>query len=77
LSVAGAKKSKFSTSAIAGTAAGGGVVVIAFISLGLFALRQKRRNQELEVKANPFGRITIEAGLAISFMPLALPLNNL
>jgi hypothetical protein len=30
--------------------------VIALILLALFALRQKRRNQELKVQANPFGK---------------------
>uniref|UniRef100_A0ACD5U2B0 Uncharacterized protein n=1 Tax=Avena sativa TaxID=4498 RepID=A0ACD5U2B0_AVESA len=53
-SVPDAKKTKFSTGAIAGIAAGGGVLVIALIFVGLFALRQKRRNQELKVQANPF-----------------------
>uniref|UniRef100_A0ACD5T9Y7 Uncharacterized protein n=1 Tax=Avena sativa TaxID=4498 RepID=A0ACD5T9Y7_AVESA len=52
--VAGGKNSKFSTGAIAGIAAGGGVLVIALILVALFALRQKRRNQELKVQANPF-----------------------
>ncbi|KAM0914739.1 hypothetical protein ACQ4PT_011318 [Festuca glaucescens] len=50
----GGKNSKFSTGAIAGIAAGGGVLVIALILVGLFALRQKRRNRELKVQANPF-----------------------
>ncbi|CAM0954945.1 unnamed protein product [Alopecurus aequalis] len=56
--VAGAKHSKFSTGAIAGIAAGGGVLVIALILVGLFALRQKRRNRELKVQANPFASWT-------------------
>jgi hypothetical protein len=54
VSVDGGKNSKFSTGAIAGIAAGGGVLVIALILVALFALRQKRKNQELKVQANPF-----------------------
>jgi hypothetical protein len=54
--VAGAKSSKFSTGAIAGIAAGGGLLVIALILVALFALRQKRRNRELKVQANPFAK---------------------
>ncbi|XP_044977092.1 leucine-rich repeat receptor protein kinase HPCA1-like [Hordeum vulgare subsp. vulgare] len=53
--VAGGQKSKFGTGAIAGIAAGGGVLVIALIFVGLFALRQKRRNKELKERStDPF-----------------------
>ncbi|KAM0834943.1 hypothetical protein ACQ4PT_063249 [Festuca glaucescens] len=55
--VAGGNKSKFSTSAIAGiAAAAGGLLVIALILTGLFAFRQKRRNQKLKVQTKPFAR---------------------
>nr|XP_051219708.1 leucine-rich repeat receptor protein kinase HPCA1-like [Lolium perenne] len=55
--VAGGNKSKFSTGAIAGiAAAAGGLLVIALILTGLFAFRQKRRNQKLKVQTNPFAR---------------------
>ncbi|KAM0846006.1 hypothetical protein ACQ4PT_055970 [Festuca glaucescens] len=54
--VAGGNKSKFSTGAIAGIAAAGGLLVIALILTGLFALRQKRRNQKLKVQTDPFAR---------------------
>jgi uncharacterized iron-regulated membrane protein len=55
--VAGGNKSKFSTGAIAGiAAAAGGLLVIALILTGLFAFRQKRRNQKLKVQTNPFGK---------------------
>ncbi|VAH20399.1 unnamed protein product [Triticum turgidum subsp. durum] len=53
--VAGGKKSKFSTAAVAGIAVAGGVLVIALILVGLFALRQKRRNKELKERStDPF-----------------------
>ncbi|XP_047066338.1 leucine-rich repeat receptor protein kinase HPCA1-like [Lolium rigidum] len=55
--VAGGNKSKFSTGAIAGiAAAAGGLLVIALVLTGLFALRQKRKNQKLKVQTNPFAR---------------------
>ena len=57
MSVAGGKKSKFSTGAVAGIAVAGGVLVIALILVGLFALRQKRRNKELKERStDPFGK---------------------
>jgi hypothetical protein len=67
VSVDGGKNSKFSTGAIAGIAAGGGVLVIALILVALFALRQKRKNQELKVQANPFGKNEY-AKLALQFL---------
>ncbi|KQK05701.1 probable leucine-rich repeat receptor-like protein kinase At5g49770 [Brachypodium distachyon] len=54
VAVDGGKKSKFSTGAIAGIAAAGGLLVIALIFVGLFALRQKRRAKELAERTDPF-----------------------
>ncbi|KAL6609763.1 hypothetical protein ACP70R_039732 [Stipagrostis hirtigluma subsp. patula] len=50
----GGKKSQISTGAIAGIAVGGGVLVIALIVMVIFALRQKRRAEELTGRTDPF-----------------------
>ena len=71
MSVAGGKHSKFSTGAIAGIAAGGGLLVIALILVGLFACRQKRKNKELKVQANPFGKDKYASWHCNFVMPLA------
>ncbi|KAJ1263385.1 hypothetical protein BS78_09G180500 [Paspalum vaginatum] len=50
----GGKKSHFSTGAIAGIAVGGGLLVVALIIMVLFALRQRRKTQEVIERTDPF-----------------------
>lgn len=71
VAVDGGKKSKFSTGAIAGIAAAGGLLVIALIFVGLFALRQKRRAKELAERTDPFGKdyiYYIQIYMALQFL---------
>ncbi|WVZ98990.1 hypothetical protein U9M48_044356 [Paspalum notatum var. saurae] len=48
------KKSHFSTGVIAGIAVGGGLLVVALIIMVLFALRQRRKTQEVIGRTDPF-----------------------